>query len=215
MVDYTRGALIVFEGLDRSGKTTQSAKLLEHFTHKGQKAKIQRFPDRDEQRTGPLIDQFLKTATNVNDSREVIHLLFSANPDQIRNEIENGVTLIVDRYSFSGVTYSMAKGLDKNWVCQPEVGLPRPDLVLFFDIDPEKTSSRSGFGEEVMERGDFQKLVYQNVLGIYNEKYWKKINAADTIENVHNSVVSEVELLLTNLAANKTLENMDLSDFGL
>lgn len=39
-----RGALIVLEGLDRSGKTTQSSKLLEYFQKKGQKARIQRFP---------------------------------------------------------------------------------------------------------------------------------------------------------------------------
>lgn len=39
-----RGALIVLEGLDRSGKTTQSAKLLKYLEGNGYKARIQRFP---------------------------------------------------------------------------------------------------------------------------------------------------------------------------
>lgn len=39
-----RGALIVLEGLDRSGKTTQSGKLLEYLKENRYKARIQRFP---------------------------------------------------------------------------------------------------------------------------------------------------------------------------
>jgi len=46
----------------------------------------------------------------------------------------------------------MAKGINKCWACQPEVGLIRPDLVLFFDVSPDNTSKRGGFGEEIMER---------------------------------------------------------------
>jgi len=89
-----RGCFIVLEGLDRrsvalspvlpiaehfSGKTTQSNKLLAYFQEHGLNARIQRFPDRSEPMLGPLIDQFLKTAKNVDDSREVIHLMFAAN----------------------------------------------------------------------------------------------------------------------------------------
>lgn len=39
-----RGALIVFEGLDRSGKTTQTNKLHEYFQSVGHSSRIQRFP---------------------------------------------------------------------------------------------------------------------------------------------------------------------------
>lgn len=69
----------------------------------------------------------------------------------------------------------MAKGLEKVWACTTEVGLPKPDIVLFFDVDQEKTAKRSGFGDEVMECSKFQKLVYQNWIQIFNEKYWKVI----------------------------------------
>jgi dTMP kinase len=40
----TRGSFIVLEGLDRSGKTTQSEKLLEYFRSQGREARIRRFP---------------------------------------------------------------------------------------------------------------------------------------------------------------------------
>ncbi|CAK5097431.1 unnamed protein product [Meloidogyne enterolobii] len=150
----SRGLLIVLEGLDRSGKTTQARLLLEHFKSLGIDARIQRFPDREEPTTGPAINKFLKNAKNLNENSEAIHLLFSANRwllnSKMREELLSGRNLIVDRYS--GIAYSMAKGINKCWACQPEVGLIRPDLVLFFDVSPENTSKRGGFGEEIMER---------------------------------------------------------------
>lgn len=133
--------------------------------------------DRSEPKTGQVIDTFLREAKSVDEDREVIHLLFSTNrwilAKQIREDLARGVNLIVDRYSFSGVAYSLAKGLDKSWVCTPEVGLPRPDVVLFFDIDSTVTATRGGFGDEVLERSDFQKNVYDHMKGIYNESYWQ------------------------------------------
>lgn len=80
-----------------------------------------------------MIDNFLRNAKNVEDSREVIHLLFAANrwalASAMREELMAGKTLIVDRYSYSGVAYSLSKGMDTKWAAQPEVGLPKPDVV--------------------------------------------------------------------------------------
>lgn len=128
------------------------------------------FADRDEPTTGYGIDTFLRSAKTIGESREAIHLLFAANRwllnGRMREELANGQHLIVDRlinfnlffhlfnyrYSHSGIAYSLAKGLDRRWVCQPEVGLLRPDLILFFDAHPEKVAIRGGFGQEVMEK---------------------------------------------------------------
>jgi len=92
---------------------------------------------------------------------------------KMKTDLANGVNLIVDRYSFSGITYSMAKGLDKRWVCQPEIGLPKPDLVLFFDVEPDDVKNREGFGEEALEKSEFQRLVYAHMKCIFDATYWK------------------------------------------
>lgn len=55
----------------------------------------------------------------------------------------------------------------------PEIGLPKPDVVLFFDVDSTITSTRSGFGNEVLETNDFQHNVYEQMKSIFNETYWK------------------------------------------
>jgi dTMP kinase len=88
-----RGALIVLEGLDRSGKTTQVKLLEQRFVELGKKVKTFRFPGASEvllgwlssclhfsdrsTPIGQMIDSYLKSQTEMED--HVIHLLFSAN----------------------------------------------------------------------------------------------------------------------------------------
>ena len=50
--------------------------------------------------------------------------------------------MVCDRYAYSGVAYSVAKGMDLEWCRGPDVGLLRPDLVVFLDAAPEKVRRR-------------------------------------------------------------------------
>lgn len=68
--------------------------------------------------------------------------------DEIIKALEAGETIICDRYAYSGVAFSSAKGLDLEWCKQPDVGLVKPDLVLFFDLTEEQAKERGDFGKE-------------------------------------------------------------------
>ncbi|KAE9549604.1 hypothetical protein FO519_007178 [Halicephalobus sp. NKZ332] len=214
----SRGALIVFEGLDRSGKTTQTQKLKEYLESTGRKAVIQRFPDRSEPVTGAPIDNYLRYAKSIGEAKEAIHLLFSANrwllKPQIEELLKSGTTVIVDRYSFSGITYTLSKDVPKEFACSPEVGLLRPDAVLFFDVDPEIAAKRGGFGDEVLEKSDFQAKVRSHMSMFKNNNYWKVINANETVDEVHE-VVKEVVEKVIHESQGKLLEEMTKSDLGL
>ena len=78
---------------------------------------------------------------------------------QIIEKLKNGTSVVCDRYAYSGVAYSAAKGLDYDWCLGADRGLLRPDLVFFIDISPEAISKRSGFGDERFERVEFQAKV--------------------------------------------------------
>ena len=72
-----RGIFIVFEGLDRSGKTTQSQKLTEHLQNKNVSVRKLNFPDRSS-KTGALLNTYLTDSEfKLND--EAVHLLFAMN----------------------------------------------------------------------------------------------------------------------------------------
>ena len=108
--DVGRGSLIVFEGCDRSGKTTQVRRLVERLNREGRPAKMMRFPDRTTG-IGSIIHSYLTCTKELDD--HAVHLLFSANrwelEQQIVNTLTEGTTLIIDRYAFSGVAFSAAK----------------------------------------------------------------------------------------------------------
>ena len=111
-----------------------------------------------------MINAYLQGEAEQSD--EAIHLLFSANRWEavqgILSDLQAGYTVVVDRYAFSGAVYSAAKDnphLSLEWCWNPDIGLPRPDLVLFLDISPEDAAKRGGYGEERYERQDMQDKV--------------------------------------------------------
>lgn len=74
----------------------------------------------------------------------------------------SGTTLVVDRYAFSGVAYSAAKGvpgMDVEWCRNPDIGLPAPDLVVYLRVSNAVAAARAGFGEERYEKAEFQDKV--------------------------------------------------------
>lgn len=62
----------------------------------------------------------------------------------LRETILNGETVVADRYSFSGIAYTAAKNVSTEFACKTEVGLLKPDLVIYLKADPLKTAQRAG-----------------------------------------------------------------------
>ena len=73
---------------------------------------------------------------------EAVHLLFSMNrweekDTMIDDMLNKGVNVICDRYAYSGVAYSSAKGLDFEWCLNADKGLIEPDMVIYIDVSME------------------------------------------------------------------------------
>lgn len=184
-----RGALIVFEGCDRAGKTTQCKKLVERLKSKDMNVKFMNFPNR-ETSSGKMIDAYLRNKENLSD--EGIHLLFTVNrweaKHQMENDLKAGTTIIVDRYSYSGIAYSAAKGLDFEWCKVPEKGLLRPDLVVYLTLTDEVMARRGGFGEERYESSDMQKKVKKMFEKLIETPLWQVIDADKTEDSLNNEL---------------------------
>lgn len=158
---------------------------------------LSKWEDRTTQ-IGSMIDGYLKSSVELSD--ESIHLLYSANRWESKAKIEeylsNGVSIICDRYAYSGVAFSMAKGMDRVWCQQPDQGLPRPDLLLFLTLSPEAAAERPGFGEERYEESEFQKKVRVAYARLEKEEEhsipWTYINAERTEDEVLNDMKTEV-----------------------
>lgn len=199
-----RGALIAVEGLDRTGKTTQTERLLDKLTKLNVKHKLVKFPQR-ETNIGKIINQYLTDKSyELND--RAIHLLFSANrwelADQIKKDLDEGYLIILDRYVYSGASYSTAKGLDFDWCMGPDKGLPRPDVTIFLKFENSENSNRSGFGDERYEVVEFQEKVSTVFKKFADNKEWKPIFVDGLgIDEVHQKVWNEINQVVDGVNA--------------
>lgn len=91
-----RGAFVLFEGIDRCGKSTQS-ELISKYCQSKYPTELIRFPDRKSS-IGQLIDSYLQSTSNLND--QAIHLLFSANRWEsstgLEAKLNAGTTLVTN-----------------------------------------------------------------------------------------------------------------------
>ncbi|XP_045497365.1 thymidylate kinase [Colias croceus] len=196
-----RGAFIVIEGVDRTGKTTQAKQLVDSLRKRNILAEYTNFPNRNTE-IGKVINSYLTSKNDLPD--EAIHLLFSANRwERLRDIIktlEAGTTIVVDRYCYSGVAFSAAKGLDLNWCKSSDVGLPKPDKVFYLTIPLDVMQKRKGFGNERYEVPEFQKKVIKTYQEL-KEDDWDVLDADRTPEEIQE------DLLKRTLNILNTIEN--------
>lgn len=208
MNNKKRGLMIVFEGLDRCGKSTQSKKLKAFFESKSESAIIISFPDRSTD-SGKILDAYLKNSKNL--KLRAQHLLFSFNrwekAEDILDSLNKGINVILDRYAFSGVAYSVAKGETLEWSLYPDQGLPRPDIVFQLDTDTEIIKNRSNFGEERHDNVELLIKVKKAYTNFHNYPFWEVIDASKNIEDIHGIIVNHIVNLLNSYE--KTNDNLD------
>lgn len=166
--------LVVLEGLDGAGKSTQVRLLKEYLGSVCGRLEYIHFPRYDAPLYGDLISKFLRGGFG---SLEAVHpqlvaLLFAedrhgAAPD-IRRTLDEGGTVLLDRYVYSNIAYQCAKLASdseakalRDWIVETEYGLfnlPKPDLNLFLDVpigfvEQSLTHGRGGADRQYLEGG--------------------------------------------------------------
>ncbi|XP_020932072.1 thymidylate kinase isoform X1 [Sus scrofa] len=195
-----RGALIVLEGVDRAGKSTQSRKLVDALCAAGHRAELLRFPERSTE-IGKLLASYLEKKSE--DYFETVSVKLSScrrstrtcpvptSRPLIKEKLSQGITLVVDRYAFSGVAFTSAKeNFSLDWCKQPDTGLPKPDLVVFLELQLAEAAARGGFGLERYESGAFQQRALQRFQQLMGDVTlpWKTVDASRSIEDVHGEI---------------------------
>src|SRR5579862_5689388 len=148
-----RGVLIVFEGLDQSGKQTQAELLRDRLKADHRKTRLLSFPD-----YGTSIGEEIARALQGEREYgpEVMQLLYVANryerkPD-LQRWLDGGLALVCDRYVASSIAYGEAQGLDAAWLIDMQKYLPEPTLTILLDIAPETAIQRKAVDRDRYER---------------------------------------------------------------
>lgn len=183
-----RGLLIAVEGLDKSGKTTHIAKLVDRLDN----VQLIKFPCR-ETKIGMTINEYLQERTHL-DSR-CAHLLFSANrwelAEKIKSLLLDGITVILDRYVYSGIAYSVSNGIPFDWCITSDIGLPKPDYVIYITRDAKFD------GEERYEHAQFQQLVADCFNKMISPD-WIIVDNNRPFDDVHEELYNHIKRFMNN-----------------
>ncbi len=150
--------LVVLEGLDGAGKSTQVKKLRTYLESLFGSLEYIHFPRYDAPVYGDLISRFLRGDFGSNEAvhPQLVALLFAEDrhgaAPGMKKILENGGHVLLDRYVYSNIAYQCAKLSDKDeaerlrdWIFNTEYGnfgLPRPDLNIFLDVPIEFVESK-------------------------------------------------------------------------
>src|SRR6476659_2652260 len=201
--------LIAFEGLDGSGKSTQVKLLAEKL--KGQGLKIHATAEPTNSRIGHIIRDIFKHKMEA-DHRTIAALYAADRLDHLTNKtdgilkkMEEGHTVITDRYYFSSYAYH-GTHMDMNWVINANslsADLLRPDLNIYIGISSEESMKRLNKGRKSIE-------LYESIENLQKvkEKYFEAfemlggrekisiINGSRSEKEISNDIWKEISKLV-------------------
>ena len=152
-----KNIFIAFEGIDGSGKSTQVQLLSEKLKNKGKNVFCTSEPT--DSPIGSVIRNIFKHRIEA-DHRTIAGLFVADRLDHLLNrsdgllkKIEEGFTVITDRYYFSSYAYQGVH-MPLKWVIEANslsAQLLRPDLTVYIDISPDVSMARLNKGRSLIE----------------------------------------------------------------
>ncbi len=185
-----KGFLVALEGIDQSGKRTQTKLLVEKLREHGLQVESISFPDYSTL-IGKEIEGFLAGDRNYN--LQARHMLLSLNRWERRDNIERwlsgGRTVVLNRYSGSNYAYGVAQGLDLDWLLNLEKGLPEPDLTVLLDVPPNTSLERKASGRDIHEQDQkFLRRVREEYLKMAERWGWRVLDGGRGADIVQDDI---------------------------
>lgn len=196
-----RGYLVVFEGIDGTGKSTHCRLLGDYLQGRGIDTVCLSEPTQGvwgrkirkllvEGRDGVTPEEELSYF--INDRKEDVAL-------NIQPALEAKKVVLIDRYYYSTAAYQGALGLDPERICRDnEAFAPKPDLVFMFEVSPEQCLKRirenRKDGPNTFEKLEYLKKV-QGIFSLFTGPQFRRIDTSPTLEEVHSRLCGEINTL--------------------
>lgn len=190
------GRLVVIEGIDGTGKSTQARRLAEWLEKKGREVVLSREPT-----DGPWGRKLRESAASgrlspeeelqyfLNDRRQHVE-------EKILPALAAGKVVILDRYYFSTMAYQGSRGFDPAEIRRlNESFAPVPDLLLILDLDVDHALARIGHRGDTaneFEQRDALQRCRDIFLSLRGEAFARIIDSTGTLDDVTGRIEAAV-----------------------
>ena len=193
----TNGKIIVLEGIDKSGKTTQSKLLVDYVSSMTSLKAVQmNFPNYSTF-SGIEIHRHLKGQTLYNP--HALHVLFTLNRYEekpvIERLLDEGTIIVMNRYYQSNIIYGLADGITRHeWLESLDGEMPQANLIIILDISVEESMSRN-LNPDVNDQDKNYLRKVRSYFIKYADAYgWKIVDANNkSKEDIHSEVIKIAE----------------------
>ena len=193
-----RGILIVFEGIDGTGKSTQCGLLAKSLNEMQVPNIALAEPTRGA--WGMKIRKLLSDGRKGISPQEELSWFINDRKEDIEMNImpalKENIAVLMDRYYFSTAAYQGALGLEPDQIrLENEKFAPIPDRVLIFLASPEKCLERIESSRD--QKSTFEKLDYlknvQEIFKSFNGPNIRFIESVGSVSEVHEKVLTEID----------------------
>jgi dTMP kinase len=197
LVYSRRGLIISFEGIDASGKKTQSQLLHKWLESKRVPSEYTSFPDYSTP-IGQEIRAFLSGTKNY--PVEARHMLYSVNrlehKEKIESWLQQGRVIVINRYCDSNLAYGTGNGLSIEWLRTLESMMPQADYVFYLKSSYELSIKRKSDRDKFETDPDFLRRVSSVYDALAGNPNWFTIDADNSIESIQYEISRVAEKLL-------------------
>ena len=198
------GKFIIFEGIDGSGKSTQTKLLKKYLEEQGFLVTLTKEPTNNSS-----VSQKIRRILNkevIAGAKELQELFIQDRKEHLEKvvipSLKEGKIVISDRYYFSTIVYGESERVSKEWLIEKNKDFLAPDTTIIIDLDPKIcieriTANRSSI--DLFEKiGKLEKVRdnYKDIAKKFQNIYI--IDGNEEIERVHNEIKK-----IQNLTFNK------------
>lgn len=198
-----KGILVVLEGIDGSGKTTQARSLLRRLRYRGYDTVFLREPTRG--KWGREIKRLATRADSLTPVEELELFVKDRRENVAKNlvpALKKGRVVVLDRYYFSTIAYQGAKGIDLRKIRRRnEAFAVRPDLVIILDVEAAAGLARIAgrkTRDELFEREDYLVRVGEIFRGFKGPRFFHLDGRGDR-RQIGQAIWARVAPLLRDL----------------
>ncbi|MCK5332723.1 hypothetical protein KAJ41_02565 [Candidatus Parcubacteria bacterium] len=194
-----KGKFIVLYGINNLGKTTQAKMLVDYLNKKNVKAEYLKYPIYDQEPAGKLINEYLRGGNPNNLSPRELQLLHYTDriafEPILKSKLNSGVNIIAEDYFGTAVAWGVGAGVDKAFLEYLYSFVYKEDLVILFD------GERFSDSIEKNHKHENDSVLIEKVRHVHlelAEKHnWKKIDANQTIDEIHCNILKIIDEIIT------------------